>query len=59
MRLEEKMMKQIRYCLTLRKYLTKLNIAELVCTKTNGTKYNFNTFTLPVKFVKFVNMKLL
>ena len=25
---------------------------ELVCTRTDGTKYNFNTFALPLKFVE-------
>ena len=28
-----------------------LNKAELVCTKTDGTKYNFNIFALPFKFI--------
>ena len=31
---------------------TKLDTAELVCTKTDGTKWNFNTFALPLKFVE-------
>ena len=26
--------------------------AELVCTKTDGTKYNFNIFALPLTFIK-------
>ena len=30
----------------------ELDIAELVCTKTDGTKYNFNIFVLPSKFVE-------
>ena len=30
----------------------KLDTAELVCTKTDGTKYNFNIFALPLKFVE-------
>ena len=30
----------------------KLDTAEFVCTKANGTKYNFNTFTLQLKFVE-------
>ena len=29
---------------------TKLDTAELVCTKTDGTKYNFNIFLLPLQF---------
>ena len=37
----------------------KLDTAELVCTKTDGTKYNFNTFTLPLNLLKkFIIMKL-
>ena len=31
---------------------TKRDTAELVCTKTDGTKYNFNAFVLPLKFVE-------
>ena len=45
------MIKQIKYYLTLRKQI-KLDTAELVCTKTDGTKSNFNTFALPLKFVE-------
>ena len=29
-----------------------LDNAELVCTKTDGTKYNFNCFLFPVKFIE-------
>ena len=29
-----------------------LDKAELVCTKTDGTKYDFNRFLLPLKFIK-------
>ena len=32
-------------------YMT-LDNAEFVCTKTDGTKYNFNIFALPLKFIK-------
>ena len=45
------MIKQIKQYLILRKQI-KLDTAELVCTKTDGTKYNFNTFALPLKFVE-------
>ena len=38
--------------LEVKKIDTKLDTAELVCTKTDGTKYNFNTFALPLKFVE-------
>ena len=33
----------------------KLDKAELVCTKTDGTKYKFNTFALPLKFIKKIH----
>ena len=29
-----------------------LDNAELVCTKTDGTKYDFNRFSLPLKFIE-------
>ena len=29
-----------------------LDNAELVCTKTDGTKYKFNHFSLPLKFIE-------
>ena len=36
-----------------------LDNAELVCTKTDGTKYDFNRFAFPLKFIeKFIIMKL-
>ena len=38
--------------LDIKKIDTKLDTAELVCTKTDETKYNFNTFALPLKFVE-------
>ena len=38
--------------LDINKIDTKLDTAELVSTKTDGTKYNFNTFALPLKFVE-------
>ena len=30
----------------------KIDKAELVCTKTDGTKYDFNRFVLPLKFIE-------
>ena len=38
-----------------------LDKAELVSTKTDGTKYDFNHFTVPLKFIekKIIIMKLL
>ena len=29
-----------------------LDKVELVCTKTDGTKYDFNRFALPLKFIE-------
>ena len=37
-----------------------LDNVELVCAKTDGTKYDFNRFSLPLEFIeKICNMKLL
>ena len=37
-----------------------LDNAELVCTKTDGTKYDFNCFSLPLKFIeKIYNHKII
>ena len=45
---------------TFRRIDRTLNKAGLVCTKTDGTKYDFNRFTLPLKFIeKIIIMKLL
>ena len=52
MRLEKKNDEANNILLDIRKTDTKLDTAELVCTKTDGTKYNFNTFALPSKFVE-------
>ena len=35
-----------------RKIDETLDNVELVCTKTDGTKYDFNRFSLPLKFIK-------
>ena len=32
-----------------------LDKAELVCTKTDGTRYDFNRFLLPLKFIKKIH----
>ena len=37
--------------LEVKKIDAKLDTAELVCTKTDGTKYQFNIFALPLKLV--------
>ena len=38
--------------LEIKKIDTELDNAELVCTKTDGTKYAFNRFTLPLKLIE-------
>ena len=38
--------------LELRKIDETLDNAELVCTKTDVTKYDFNCFSLPLKFIE-------
>ena len=38
-----------------RKIDETLDNAELVCTKTDGTKYDFNRFSLPLKFIKKIH----
>ena len=38
--------------LDVKKIDDELDIAELVCTKTDGTKYNFNILALPLKFLE-------
>ena len=32
-----------------------LDNVELVCTKTDGTKYDFNHFSLPLKFIEKID----
>ena len=39
----------------IKKINKKLRNAELVCTKTDGTKYDFNIFTLPLEFVEEIH----
>ena len=38
--------------LDIKKIDETLDDAELVCTKTDGTKYDFNRFSLPLKFIE-------
>ena len=40
-----------RILLDINKIDETLDNAELVCTKTDGTKYNFNRFLSPLKFI--------
>ena len=35
-----------------KKIHNRLDNVELVCTKTDGTKYDFNRFSLPLKFIE-------
>ena len=49
------MVKQINYCLNLGKIDETLYNAELVCTKTDGTKYDFNRFLFPLKFIEKIH----
>ena len=39
-----------------RKIDETLDNAELVCTKTDGTEYNFNIFVLPLKFMEKIHI---
>ena len=48
--LAKKMIKQIKYYLTLKKN-DELDTAERFCTKTDETKYDFDRFSSPFKFV--------
>ena len=38
-----------------RKINKTLDNAELVCTKPDGTKYNFNRFLFPLKFIEKIH----
>ena len=38
-----------------RKIDRTLDKAELVCTKTDGTKYDFNRFLFPLKFIEKIH----
>ena len=38
-----------------RKIDETLDNAELVCTKTDGTKYDFNRFLFPLKFIEKIH----
>ena len=45
--------------LDVKKIDAKLDTAELVCTKTDGTKYDFNRFAFPLKFIEtFYNYEI-
>ena len=41
-----------RILLNIKKIDETFDNSELVCTKTDGTKYDFNRFALPLKFIK-------
>ena len=49
-------MKQINYCLNLKKKKKEtFHNAELISTKIDGTKYDFNCFFLPLKFIEKIH----
>ena len=54
-KLKEKTMKQMTVVPKFKKTDRKRNKADLVCTKTDGTKYNFNRFALPLKFIEKIH----
>ena len=39
----------------IKKINNRLESAEIVCTKTDGTKYNFNIFALPLRFIEKIH----
>ena len=41
--------------LDIKKINDTLDNAEVVCTKTDGTKYDFNRFLFPLKFIEKIN----
>ena len=41
--------------LDIKKIDETLDDAELVCTKTDGTKYDFNRFLFPLKFIEKIH----
>ena len=59
MKLAKKNDKENKILLDVKKINDELDTAELVCTKTDGTKYDFNRFSSPFKFVeKIYNYKI-
>ena len=52
MKLAKKNAKANRKILNFRKIDETLDNSELVCTKTDGTKSNLNSFALPLKFIE-------
>ena len=52
MKLAKKNDKENKILLDVKKINDELDTAELVCTKTDGTKYDFNRFSSPLKFVE-------
>ena len=50
------MMKQINYTLNLGKWMTHLIIQNsYISAKTDGTKYDFNPFLFPLKFIEKIH----
>ena len=52
MKLAKKKDKANKLLFEFKKIDETLDNAELVCTKTDGTKYDFNRFSLPLKFIE-------
>ena len=52
MKLAKKNAEANRILLDIKKIDVTLDNAELVCTKADGNKYNFDTFAPPLKFVE-------
>ena len=52
MKLAKKNDKANKILLDAQKINDELDTVELVCTKTDGTKYDFNGFSSPLKFVE-------
>ena len=52
MKLAKKMKKYINYCLNFKKQMRHLIMQNSFVQKTDGTKYDFNRFSFPLKFIK-------
>ena len=55
MKLAKKNAEANRILLDIKKIDETLDNAELVCTKTDGTKYDFNRFLFPLKFIEKIH----
>ena len=55
MKLAKKNAEANRILLDIKKIDETLDNAELVCTKTDGTKYDFNRFLFPLKLIEKIH----